>query len=296
MAENSKIAWTDHTFNPWIGCAKVSLGCENCYAETLNNRYGWAEWGLNGKRKRTVPANWKKPIKWNKSFWFDCLACGHRGDYADLLDDGEDYSCPKCESVNIKESKQRVFCASLSDVFEDRPELEAWRIDLFRLIIDTPNLDWLILTKRPENVNKFIDRACWPETGCPIFDEKLPYNVWIGTSTEDQKQADKRIPELLKIPASKHFLSMEPLLGPVSLAGVDGGTYRPWLDWGAWPILIDLVIVGGESGPKARPMQEEWALDIRDQCKAASVPFFMKQMSGKAEIPNDLFIREFPND
>lgn len=223
--ENSKIEWTDHTFNPWIGCTKVSDGCKHCYAEAQQDkRYGRVQWGPQGKRIRTAAANWRKPLKWDR----EAKAAGKRA---------------------------RVFCSSLADVFEekpDQPEIDEWRSDLFELISSTPNLDWLLLTKRPENVRKAWH---WELMG-------YPPNVWIGTSVENQEQADKRIPALLEIPAAVRFLSMEPLLGQVYIDQL------PRIDW---------VIVGGESGQNARPMHPYWARYIRNQCQAVGVPFFFKQ-------------------
>ena len=231
--ENSNIEWTDHTFNPWMGCTKVSDGCKNCYAETLmDKRYGKVKWGPQGQRVRTSAANWKKPLKWDR----EAAAAGKRA---------------------------RVFCASLADVFEDKPdqrdEMDKWRTELFQLIQDTPNLDWLLLTKRPENVMEMVGNVPW-YYGLP--------NVWIGTSVENQEQADKRIPALVTIPAAVRFLSMEPLFGPIDLdlSGSNYGIYG-----------IDWVIVGGESGPNARPMHPDWARGIRNQCQEAGVPFFFKQ-------------------
>lgn len=229
---NSAIEWTDHTFNPWVGCTKVSDGCKHCYAEALmDKRFGRVEWGVNGTRKRTSAANWREPLKWNR----DAQAAGIR---------------------------QRVFCASLADVFEDRPELAEWRSDLFDLIYSTPHLDWLLLTKRPENVLDMVP-ANWHAW--------LPANVWIGTSIENQAAADERIPHLLRIPASVRFLSMEPLLGPVDLDHVVSPGSLETLRGVQW------VIVGGESGTKARPMHPDWVRSIRDQCQADGVPFFFKQ-------------------
>lgn len=238
MGKNSAIEWTHHTFNPWLGCAKVSPGCANCYAETLmDKRMGRVQWGVDGTRVRTSDAYWRQPLKWNREAW--------------------------------KIGRRRVFCASLADVFEDRPELSPWRTDLFALINATPHLDWLLLTKRPENV---IEMVVWEAPGC-----KLPDNAWIGVSVENQEQADKRIPLLLTIPARVRFLSMEPLLGPVDLAEQGHGWLfvdelangkRTGIHW---------VIVGGESGPHARPMHPDWARAIRDQCQAAGVLFFFKQ-------------------
>lgn len=247
MAENSKIEWTDHTFNPWMGCTKVSPACANCYAERdFDHRYGKVKWGNAGTRVLTSDANWKKPIQWNK----DSEKSGNR---------------------------QRVFCASLADVFEDwqGPMLDSkgTAVDasmnfllhqLFWLIDGTPHLDWLLLTKRPENILRL-----WP-------DKTRRENVWLGTSVENQEYADKRIPEILKC---RHlspvlFLSCEPVVGPVTIEhwmfdhdspGVYSG---PSINW---------VITGGESGPNARPADPDWFRSIRDQCAANDVPFHFKQ-------------------
>lgn len=267
MAENSAIEWTDHTFNPWIGCSKVSPGCKHCYAETLmDTRYGRVKWGVNGTRVRTGPDNWKKPERWNRQ-------------------------------AEAEGRRARVFCASLADVFEDRPELVEWRADLWALIEATPSLDWQLLTKRPENRHMFPYR--WLE-------EVFPPNVWIGTSVENQEAADERIPELLKIPAAVRFLSCEPLLGfvdVVSWLGTGHPEFDPGVDW---------VIVGGESGPKARPFDLGWAESIEQQCAHASVACFVKQLGDRAvrnghsygarakkggdwdEWPADLRVRQFP--
>jgi len=265
MAENSNIEWTDHTFNPWRGCTKVSAGCKNCYAETLSKRNPGVLgiWGDNGTRVVAAEAQWKQPLKWNQL----AQAAGQR---------------------------HRVFCASLADVFEDRAELHAPRLRLLRLIYDTPHLDWLLLTKRPENIvpalRSFETTPTWSDAeldmsfvewaeawinGCP------PANVWLGTSVENQEQADLRIPHLLAAPAAVRFLSCEPLLGPVDLTTLPlsngerrlnclrrASVFAPHINW---------VIVGGESGPGARPMHSDWARNLRDQCTAAGVSFFFKQ-------------------
>lgn len=244
MTENSKIEWTDHTFNPWIGCTKVSSGCKNCYAETLMTRKPrWADtWGPQGTRLRTSLTNWRKAETWNR----------------------------KAEAEGVR---YKVFCGSLCDVFEhkaNQPELHEWRYALWGLISATPNLDWLLLTKRPALVIPMF----------PSWWDEIPNNVWIGTSVEDQEQADARIQLLEKTPARLRFLSCVPLLGPIDV----------YADYGCF----DWVIVGGESGPGARPMDLEWARSIRDQCAGAGVPFFMKQVDKKQPIPDDLMIREWP--
>jgi protein gp37 len=242
MAENTAIEWATHTFNPWTGCTKVSPACDFCYAEAWAKRAGRPElW--QGERKRTTEAYWRQPLKWDRA----AQAAGRR---------------------------DRVFCASLADVFDNQVP-ERWRDDLWHRIEQTPNLDWLLLTKRPQNIAKMLPGA---RIGTRPWGDGWP-NVWLGTTVENQAEAERRIPHLLAVPAAVHSLSCEPLLE--DLTGID----LTGIDW---------VIVGGESGPKARPMQEAWAESLRDQCRAAGVAFFMKQMARKAPIPERLMIREFP--
>lgn len=243
MAKNSKIEWTDHTFNPWIGCTKVSQGCKNCYAELLmGKRYKKAEWGPQGQRIRTSAANWKKPLAWNRQ----------------AAQEGRRY---------------KVFCASLADIFEWNDQLINWRRELMTLIEQTPHLDWLLLTKRPENIPHMVPWMWYQEDagGYLVDGGQWPANVWIGTSVENQQTADERIPLLMSIPARYRFLSMEPLLGPVDFWAVPGFNCYNLNLHGWW------VIVGGESGPNARPMHPDWARSLRDQCHNAGVPFFFKQ-------------------
>lgn len=236
MGENSRIEWTTHTFNPWIGCQNVSPGCDHCYAEAMSNRYGWTTWGPHGERKRTSEANWRKPRQWARA---------------------------------AKGSRPRVFCASLADVFDNRVP-DAWRSDLFALIEDTPELDWLLLTKRPENIAKML----WPK-----WDNGLPFNIWVGATCEDQKHYDRRWPVLARVPAAVRFISYEPAIAPLTIV------------WGA----PDWIICGGESGPRARLMDPAWARAVRDQCADSGIAFFAKQMTGKAPIPDDLLVRQFPS-
>jgi len=254
MGQDSKIEWTHHTFNPWWGCVKVSAGCTHCYADTFSKRYGHDIWGVDRPRRFFGDKHWAEPVKWNK------------------------------EAEKVGE-RRRVFCASMADVFEGREDLSPHRWRLFNLIESTPDLDWLLLTKRPENMLNLLPTN-W------LIDPRP--NVWLGTTAENQEQAGKRIPELLATPAAIRFLSCEPLLGPVNLHEVTRDPFGgiPGIDW---------VIVGGESGHGARPMDEAWARDLRDQCKDAGVSFFMKQMGGKIDkrhdledLPEDLRIREFP--
>jgi protein gp37 len=234
VSEHTGIEWTDHTFNPWSGCHKVSPACTNCYAAALPPamRRG-AEWGVNTERIPASDAYWRQPLAWDKA----ATKAGVR---------------------------RRVFCASVADVFEARDDLGEHRARLFETIERTPNLDWLLLTKRPEEM---VRRA--PERWAGGW----PANVWAGTTVEDQRRADERIPHLLRVPAKVRFLSCEPLLGAIDLAytcfnGADSFGQMPGISW---------VIAGGESGRRARPSHPAWFRALRDQCRAAGVPFFFKQ-------------------
>lgn len=268
MGADTKIEWAHHTFNPWRGCTHVSPGCENCYAETLAARFpaNLGTWGAGGERVIASEAYWRQPLAWNRA----AEKAGER---------------------------RRVFCASLADVFEGgRRDLIEPRIRVFDLIERTPHLDWLILTKRPENAQVFFES--YPEAVMP--------NVWLGVSVEDQRRADERIPILLETQAAVRFLSCEPLLGSVRISPEMLRTYES--DNG-----IDWVIVGGESGPGARPMDLAWARSLVDQCADADVKCFVKQLGARpvwgetepinlrdrkggdmAEWPADLKVREFP--
>ncbi len=222
MGENTKIEWCHHTFNPWWGCWKVSEACANCYAETWAKRTGNSVWGKDAPRRFFGDKHWNKPLKWNRQ--------------------------AKADGV-----RRRVFCASMADVFEDREDLVDQRRRLFRVIASTPDLDWLLLTKRPQNVIPLT----------PTFDDYLPKNIWLGTTAENQERWDERVPVLASIPASVRFVSAEPLLGPIKM-----GKHRP--NW---------LIVGGESGPGARPMHKEWVESLRGQCDDRTA-FFFKQWGG----------------
>lgn len=297
MGENSKIEWTTHTFNPWIGCTKVSPGCANCYAEReMDHRHGKAKWGKGNPRTRTAPSTWAQPLKWDRA----AAKAGRR---------------------------DRVFCASLADVFD--PEVPiGWLADLFVLIEKCRNLDWLLLTKRPELIMSRIQDAhisiegiveSWDEKDgqepcCPASDmlndweESPPAHVWIGTSVEDQKRAEERIPHLLAVPATKHFLSCEPLLGLLDLAKIHTGeTCEECTE----PVTRDAfsssvscaccvegpeaieserlawVIVGGESGPSARSTELHWVRSLRDQAVDAGCAFHFKQWGEWCPAPSD---------
>lgn len=266
MAENSKIEWTDSTFNPWWGCTEVSPACDNCYAKALDKRTGGNHWGPNAERRRTSPENWAQPLKWDRQ--------------------------AKERGIRL-----RVFCASMADVFDNQVPAE-WCADLWELIRKTPNLDWQLLTKRPQNIKKMLP----PDWGNGW------HNVWLGQTVENRKTAGN-IWHLLKVPAVVHFLSVEPLLEsidltwcatPLNQSGVlNALTGESWIEqwWDEegkkrtrdvvkkWPSKIDWVICGGESGPGARPMHPGWARQLRDQCAAAGTAFFFKQWGEWIEDP-----------
>ena len=256
MSENTKIEWADHTFNPWIGCTKVGPGCDNCYAKaTWEDRKHRVTWGAGQARIRTK--TWGDPVKWNKQA--DAFFAEHG-------------------------RRQRVFCASLADVFDNEVQPQ-WRNDLFELIIKTPNLDWLLLTKRIGNAAKMLQDVS-EHFGVMMNanDRYVPLpNVWLGATIVSQAEADRDIPKLLDVPAAKRFLSMEPLLGPVAIESYLLSSYdkaahdNQMLGTECRTDKIDWVIVGGESGPNARPMHPDWARSLRDQCEAAGVPFLFKQ-------------------
>ena len=288
MGANSKISWTDHTFNPWIGCTKVHEGCTNCYAEAFSKRTGKAQWGPSGTRVKTSEANWKLPVKWNR----------------EAEESGE---------------RRRVFCASLADVFEDwtgevlhhsgerlprkllieesgvewatMADLRAW---LFALIDSTPMLDWLLLTKRPENVRRMWCSHINTDGSPPS--ELYRQNVWLLTSVSNQVTADKMIPELLACKGLSPVLgiSAEPLLGPVNLAA-----NPQWLWAGSG---LKWAIVGGESGPSRRMSEVSDIVSLVRQCQTAGVPCFVKQdvaakPGRQGRIPDDVWaVQEFPNN
>lgn len=305
MGAETKIEWCHATFNCWRGCSKVSAGCANCYAETLSGRNPGTlgVWGPNGTRVVASESMWREPLKWDEA----AAKAGER---------------------------HRVFCASLADVFEDwkgqvvtSKGLPFWwsggslsnspvpsdgtgftrwatmddiRERLFGLIDETPHLDWLLLTKRPENVLRMtFDAWCKKVPGHVSQNEgdgrrwAFPTNVWVGTSVENQATADERIPHLLRVPAKVRFLSMEPLLAPVRIDEVlvphgDGQAVvcpltGEWAPREPSPVgggVLHWVIVGGESGPGARPFDVGWATSLIGQCRAAGVPVFVKQYGG----------------
>lgn len=273
MASSSAISWTDATFNPWIGCTKVGPGCDNCYAERdFDIRKGRVKWGTGNARSRTSAANWKLPERWNRATFYECGGCGWRGDKPDTVGGSITNgmpSCPACDSMDLSDARRRVFCASLADVFDNEVDRE-WRADLFRLIESTPNLDWLLLTKRIGNVRRMIPH-----------DMTMPKNVWLGATIVNQEEADRDIQKLLRVPAAVRFLSIEPMLGAIDLHGLWSAQVGHKAVGGPIPpgfyANLHWIICGGESGPKARPMHPDWVRSLRDQAQAAGVAFHFKQ-------------------
>lgn len=251
--QNTKIEWARHTFNPWRGCTRVSPGCAHCYAEILSHRNPktLGVWGPQGTRVVAAESAWREPLKWDR----EAAALGER---------------------------HRVFCASLADVFEGPetlprdsvPIVADARERLFHLVRQTPNLNWLLLTKRPQNVRPILEKSkrglTQPYEPDELadwcydwFNGRAPSNVWIGTSVENQATADERIPHLLQVPAAVRFLSCEPLLEDLGKIDTSG---------------IQWVIVGGESGPHARPCELAWVRALIEQCHEADTPCFVKQL------------------
>lgn len=276
MGENSKISWTHHTWNPWWGCARVSPGCEHCYAETFAKRTGHAVWG------RTAPRRFLADP-------FRALAkMQHKAHHA-----GE---------------RHRVFIASMADIFEAHPEPEvrarqdAIRAELWALVPSLTSLDLLLLTKRPQNVREMVP-AAWMADGFPL-------NIWLGTTCEDQQRADERIPHLLDCPAAVRWISYEPALGPIDFRpwlGAAGGVAGHCVDingdWWHSPGTcngapsncsgrccgrgLDWIVVGGESGGGARRFNVQWARDTIEACSEAGVSCFVKQMGANVVTRND---------
>lgn len=252
-----------YTFNPWWGCTKVSEGCANCYAEVLDHRFGGLHWGGSAPRKLFGDKHWDQPLRWNT----------------------------KAARIGVR---LKVFCASMADVFEDRDDLAAPRARLFELIDRTPMLDWLLLTKRPANVYELAPKRWFADPP----DGGIPRNVWLGVTAENQEEADARIPVLRTLRAFRRFVSYEPALGPINwsrhlepcrcticgrrlerrLKGCPTGTL---CDMGSFEPQIHWLIVGSESGPRARPMDEAWVRAARDAAAANGVAFFYKQKTVK---------------
>lgn len=258
MGKESGIAWTNATFNPWWGCVKVSEACDRCYAETWAKKMKSDVWGKDAPRRFFGEKHWNEPRVWNRA----------------------------AEKAGVR---KRVFCASMADVFEKREELDPWREKLWKLIEETPWLDWLLLTKRTALATQMVPSS-WAGG--------WPAHVWAGTTTENQHWYDQRVPSLMKIPARIHWLSLEPLLSSVDLHLDTMEMKKP--DW---------FIVGGESGVGSRPMEAGWITSIRAQAEKHGKAFFFKQKgeilakamgcSAKkgddpSEWPAEFRIQEFP--
>lgn len=245
MAEFSKISWTDGTFNPWIGCTRVSPGCQNCYAENLMDaRYGRVKWGPGNPRSRTK--TWGDPVRWNRQAAKDGV-------------------------------RKKVFCASLADWLDDGVPDE-WRADLLSLVFSCESVDWLMLTKRPENFANLVGRASMFLSKSAEDSEKMmrwsvgawfPDNVWFGVTAENQEWWDRRVPILESIPAALRWVSYEPALGELI---IPDDTTVEWL------------IIGGESeqGSLAREFKLEWAANPIMDCRRLGVTPFMKQVGSNA--------------
>jgi protein gp37 len=279
VSQVTKIQWCDASLSPWWGCTKVSPGCLNCYAEGLDARFhGGEHWGKGKPRKRIA------------SFEKNALALDRKA---------------------RRSGKRLKVFPSMCDPFDPEVPVE-WLADFLDVIRWTPNLNWLLLTKRPGLWKERIwDCDQWLLERTPVgektahgmfvdwYDGQAPLNIWIGTSAEDQMRADERIPLLLKIPAKVRFLSIEPMIGAVDIrmtyCDLEGDTVPAGIHW---------VICGCESGANRRPMKMQWAMDLREQCEAAHVPFFMKQMSDTVKkvtgdierFPAYLQVREFPKE
>lgn len=289
MGEDSKIEWTDHTFNAWWGCTKVSPACDRCYAEVWAKRTGHPDlWGVHAGRRIFGPKHWNEPLQWN-------AAAAKAG------------------------TRERVFCNSMADVFDNHSGVIDAREQLWGLIRNTPNLDWLILTKRIGNA-KLMLPWCRKE----LFEPEPWPNVWLGISVCNQEEADRDVPKLLETPAAVRFLSVEPMLGSLDLFPFHRGaclicagsgevaasgptTTFPQHDDGLEGCYacgrtglcednegLDWVICGGESGAGARPLEAIWAQQLRAECAAQGIAFFMKQGSDTPEWPTYKDFASFP--
>ena len=276
---------TGYSFNAWVGCERISPACRICYAASWAKRTGQANlW--EGERRRTTADYWKQPLKWNA----------------------------KAKALGVR---LKVFCCSLADVFDNAVPSE-WRADLFELIGNTPDLDWLILTKRIGNAHRMLDHvvAHWSDSD-QVWDAKDWPNVWLGATVANQAEVDRDVHKLVEVPARVRFLSVEPMLGPVDIRGhvescgdcdpCIGGAPKScavgwWYTSALHPDGIHWVIGGGESGHSAIPADLEWFRSLRRQCANARTPYFMKQLGGVRDkrgkiedLPPDLRVREFPN-
>lgn len=286
MADITKIGWTHSTFNAWIGCTKVGPGCDNCYAEAQDARKIWGgsrHWGAGVPRFLTSKSNWRKPFLWN-------------------------------EQAARTGQRHLVFGGSLCDPFDNEVHPE-WRVSYFKLIEATPHLTWQLVTKRISNVPRMILEAtngAWEGKG-------FPKNLWIGATVVNQEEFDRDVPKLERIPATVRFLSVEPQVGRIDTCKAFGMWWNQTMNCfegtgREFKRPFDWLICGGESLQHGvcRPFDVEWARTLARTCKAAGVPFFMKQLGHKAhdfgcgelkytgkgddpnEWPEEIRVREFP--
>lgn len=279
MSENTKIEWADHTWSPWRGCTKVSPGCANCYAETLARRNPYVLGGWGKGAPRAYSKSWNAPLRWDRHQ--ADRSCG-RCEY----DEAEGGLLAQCEACRVR---PRVF-PSLCDWLDDEIPVE-WLGRFLHLIEMTPHIDWLLLTKRPQlfrTAMAKLDAADlpWGIVARRWLRGEPPANVWFGVSVEDQTRANERIPLLLEIPARLRWLSVEPLLGPVDLSEWTSISIQHHPDGSETPIPkpIDWVVVGGESGPCARPCNVEWIRSVIYDCKTTGIPCFVKQLGSRPEV------------
>lgn len=251
MGIKTGVEWADHTFNPWWGCDKVSPACANCYAETWAKRTGHDLWGPLAPRRFFGDKHWAEPLKWDR----DAAEAGRPA---------------------------LVFCASMADVFEERDDLDPHRERLWELVTRTPNLIWLLLTKRPIGFSTLTPAAWRREGGWPL-------NVWAGCTVEDQKRADERLPLLVEVPAPVRFISVEPMLSDIQIRGYLGNTD----DEGNPQRGIGWVIGGGESGSKARGTKPEWVRQLAHDCQVTGAAWFWKQWGEfvpPSEMTDDAYV------
>lgn len=244
MGRDTKIEWCDHTFNPWRGCTKISEGCQNCYAELQARRNPdvLGRWGPKGTRVEASSEYWKQPIRWN-------------------------------HQAITAERRARVFVASMADFHEKAPKpskadtaMQRARERTYGLIEQCAALDWLVLTKRPENV-----WAQWPESW--RF-EGPPENLWLGVTGETQQRVSERVRHLTVLSAETRFISLEPMLEPICLYW---NCPKDWTE-----TELDWVIVGCESGARRRPFELKWAENVLNQCHRHKVAVFIKQLPAAA--------------
>lgn len=268
MSAQTGISWTDSTHNPWIGCTKVSAACDHCYAERdMDTRLGKAKWGSGQLRVRTSQANRNLPLRWDRhaEAFVCCTECSFRG----VLDEWSKHECPAGLSRGFRPARRRVFSLSLGDWLDNEVPVE-WLVEFLDVVRQTPNLDWLLLTKRIGNWRTRIGEALNASNRVPQrewlalwLNGDAPPHVWIGGTMIDRAEMLRDAEKLKLVPAAVKFWSVEPMLG----------------DFGFIPshLIPDWLICGGESGAHARPMQLDWARALRDQCQAAGVRFHFKQ-------------------